>query len=38
VGKDPLLCPDCRIGRLLVIADLPRVLPPPRMRPVPRSP
>ena len=37
VGKDPLLCPDCRIGRLVVIADLPRV-PPPRMPPVPRSP
>jgi hypothetical protein len=23
VGKDPLLCPDCRVGRLVVVADIP---------------
>jgi hypothetical protein len=23
VGKDPLLCPTCRVGRLVVVADIP---------------
>lgn len=38
VGKDPLLCPDCRIGHLIVIADLPPALGPPRMASHSRSP
>ena len=28
VGKDPLLCPACGVGRLVVVADIPRSPPP----------
>lgn len=38
VGKDPLLCPDCHIGRLLVVGDIPRSLGPPRIVSTSRSP
>lgn len=38
VGRDPLLCPDCHIGRLVVIADLPRTLAPSRMTSHSRAP
>jgi len=38
VGKDPLLCLACRVGRLVVVADIPRSLTPPRHASASRSP
>ena len=38
VGKDPLLCLACRVGRLVVVADIPRSLTPPRHPSASRSP
>lgn len=38
VGRDPLLCPACRIGHFVIIADLPRALTPPTMASHSRSP
>jgi len=38
VGKDPLLCPDCHIGHLVVVGDIPRSLAPPRIASPSRSP
>jgi hypothetical protein len=38
VGKDPLLCPACRVGRLVVVADIPRSPIPPRTSSPSRSP
>ena len=38
VGKDPLLCPACHVGRLVVVADIPRSPLPPRTSSPARSP
>jgi len=38
VGKDPLLCPACGVGRLVVVADIPRSPVPPRTSSPSRSP
>jgi hypothetical protein len=38
VGKDPLLCPACRVGRLVVVADIPPSPLPPRTTSPSRSP
>jgi hypothetical protein len=38
VGKDPLLCPACHVGRLVVVADIPRSPIPPRTSSPGRSP
>ena len=38
VGKDPLLCPACHVGRLVVVADIPRSPLPPRTSSPCRSP
>jgi hypothetical protein len=38
VGKDPLLCPECHIGRLIMVGEIPRSLIPPRMAAHSRSP
>ena len=38
VGKDPLLCPACHVGRLVVVADIPRSPIPPRTSSPCRSP
>jgi len=38
VGKDPLLCPACHVGRLVVVADIPRSPIPPRASSPCRSP
>ena len=38
VGKDPLLCPACGVGRLVVVADIPRSPLPPRTSSPSRSP
>ena len=38
VGKDPLLCPACRVGRLVVVADIPRSPIPPHHASPSRSP
>jgi hypothetical protein len=38
VGKDPLLCPACRVGRLVVVADIPRSPIPPHHTSPSRSP
>jgi hypothetical protein len=38
VGKDPLLCPVCKVGRLVVLAEIPRLLIPPRHASPSRSP
>jgi len=35
VGQDPLLCPFCRVGRLVVVAEIPRSLAPPDRRNAP---
>ena len=38
VGKDPLLCLACCVGRLVVVADIPRSPTPPRHASASRSP
>ena len=38
VGKDPLLCPACGVGRLVVVADIPCSPLPPRTSSPSRSP
>jgi len=38
VGKDPLLCPACGVGRLVVVADIPRSPLPPKTSSPSRSP
>ena len=38
VGKDPLLCPACRVGRLVVVANIPRSPIPPHHSSPSRSP
>lgn len=38
VGKDPRQCPDCRSGRLLVVAEIPRTSIPTRTTSPSRSP
>jgi hypothetical protein len=38
VGKDPLLCPACRVGRLVVVADIPPSPLPPKTSSPSRSP
>ena len=38
VGKDPLLCPHCHIGHLVVVGDIPRSLAPPRIESAWRAP
>jgi hypothetical protein len=38
VGKDPLLCPHCHIGHLVVVGEIPRSLGPPRITSPSRSP
>lgn len=38
VGKDPLLCSACRVGRLIVVADIPPAPGPRRTRSASRSP
>ncbi len=38
VGKDPQLCPACRVGRLVVVAEIPRSPIPPRTNSPSRSP
>lgn len=38
VGKDPLLCPHCHIGHLVVVGDIPRSLAPPRIASLARAP
>lgn len=38
VGKDPLLCPHCHIGHLVVVGDIPRSLSPPRIESPSRAP
>lgn len=38
VGKDPLLCPACRVGRLVVVTDIPRSPIPPHHASQSRSP
>jgi hypothetical protein len=38
VGKDPLLCPACGVGRLVVVADIPRSPVPPKTSSPSRSP
>ncbi len=38
VGKDPLLCPACRVGRLVVVAEIPLSPLPPRTSSPSRSP
>jgi hypothetical protein len=38
VGKDPLLCPHCHIGHLVVVGAIPRSLAPPRIESPSRAP
>ena len=38
VGKDPLLCPDCGVGRLVVVDEIPPSAITPRNTPASRSP
>lgn len=38
VGKDPLLCPACRVGRLVFVEAIPPSPIPPRTAPASRSP
>ena len=38
VGKDPLLCPACGVGRLVLVADIPRSPRSPRTSSPSRSP
>ena len=38
VGKDPLLCSACRVGRLVVVADIPPATAPRTTRSASRSP
>ncbi len=38
VGKDPLLCPACGVGRLVVVADIPSSPLPPTTASPSRSP
>jgi len=38
VGKDPLLCPHCHLGHLVVVGDIPRSLAPPRIESPSRAP
>jgi hypothetical protein len=38
LGKDPLLCPACRVGHLVVVAEIPRSPIPPRTTSPSRSP
>ena len=38
LGKDPLLCPACHVGRLVVVADIPRSPLPPKTSSPSRSP
>jgi hypothetical protein len=37
-GKDPLLCPVCKVGRLVVLAEIPRLLIPPHHAAPSRAP
>ncbi|MGH9891984.1 MAG: IS91 family transposase [bacterium] len=38
VGKDPLLCPACRVGHLVIVAEMPRSPAPARTSSASRSP